>query len=1121
MKLPANLLVSLLALGALLGTTASQATNVAELPLKASVLAKPNVVFGMDESGSMDAEVMIDGTFQGWFYGNYQNADLYPGGQRRTGAATADWALFYLFPNGTGAGNRVYGDPNAAYGYAIPPTNEVAWTRSADYNTIYYDSNRTYTPWSPGYVTGGSATNFGNASTSATRSHPVNGSTTMALGSNLTSTTTNWKFTFLAGMTIPAGATNVQCFFNSFPGTLPYTVPTSRGLCTAALTYYPATFWKKQTCTVNGTDCITNYDGQTLKRYEIKSGNTFPSGRSYADELQNFANWFTYYRKRRLMLGAAMGQVLENMTGLRMGVVPFNNNVAPTMFDADATSPSANRLAVTGRFYTAEGDGGTPTHTTMAYIRGQFDTNTSIIQYACQRNSMFIITDGFANDSAVAPPSYSQSTYGSGAPYQVTAASSLSDKALAYFTLRLRATTSPLPAGLVPLGNQSVQNPDPNPDLHLTTYALTLGMKGTLWPAAPNPFVTAPTWPTPVSNTATMIDDLWHATINGRGQMYGASDAAGTAAAIRAGLQDILSQTGAQGGVAVSTVNLQRGDGRAYYGTYNPAGWTGDLTANSINTATGATAATPVWSAGSILLARNWTTRLIATHNGSAGVAFTAGNVGATVNPSSNWGDTTQVINYLRGDRSLEGGTFRTRTSLLGAVINAEPAISRDEGVAYLASGEGMLHAFDTRDEQGKELWAYVPRQVLPDLGQTTARAYSFKTQLDGTPVVGKSGSSSKLLVAGMGAAGRGYYAIDVTNPRHTSESSVAGAVRWEFPAAGDATLQAKVGQTLGRPSIVRLTTGAYAVLVTSGVNNTHDGKGRLWILDANTGAVLHEFTTPDGALGAESGLTHVSPFVEGDGAVRYAFGGDLLGNVWRFDLVTRPAAPDKVAILKGPTGSLQPVTAPPELVSWEGKRLILIGTGRLLDITDFGTTAVQSFYAISDGTTLSNARTSLVPITYTRATDTATGATVNWSSGRGWYMDLPSTEQMNTRPVVARGAVAFVTNVAGATDCSASSYLYVLDLLSGKRYTGAQFVGTQISATANSSGLNALLTSGSGGNGCTGPTCPPPPPPGGDPDCQHIVGTYQTSDGRAGHKDITSCVNITPRKNAWREIRR
>jgi type IV pilus assembly protein PilY1 len=143
---------------------------VAELPLKASVLAKPNVVFGMDDSGSMDSEVMIDGTFQGWFYGNYQSTDLYPGGNRRTGAATYDWALFYLFPNGTGSGNRIYAD-------LMPTTTTrsrrpMRWPGRGRPTTtrIYYDSNKTYTPWSPGYVSGASASTFGNAaSTSATR----------------------------------------------------------------------------------------------------------------------------------------------------------------------------------------------------------------------------------------------------------------------------------------------------------------------------------------------------------------------------------------------------------------------------------------------------------------------------------------------------------------------------------------------------------------------------------------------------------------------------------------------------------------------------------------------------------------------------------------------------------------------------------------------------------------------------------------------------------------------------------------------------------------------------------------------------------------------------------------
>jgi type IV pilus assembly protein PilY1 len=74
MKIAANFIVSLAALGALLTAPASQATDVAKLPLKAAVLAKPNVLFAYDDSISTDAEVMIDGNNQGYFYHYYGTA---------------------------------------------------------------------------------------------------------------------------------------------------------------------------------------------------------------------------------------------------------------------------------------------------------------------------------------------------------------------------------------------------------------------------------------------------------------------------------------------------------------------------------------------------------------------------------------------------------------------------------------------------------------------------------------------------------------------------------------------------------------------------------------------------------------------------------------------------------------------------------------------------------------------------------------------------------------------------------------------------------------------------------------------------------------------------------------
>ena len=397
----------------------------------------------------------------------------------------------------------------------------------------------------------------------------------------------------------------------------------------------------------------------------------------------------------------------------------------------------------------------------------------------------------------------------------------------------------------------------------------------------------------------------------------------------------------------MSTVNLQSGDGLAYMASYNAAGWSGNVTANPINTSTAEISDTPTWDAGALLLARDPTTRVIASYNGTAGVAFTEAAVGSLVNPSSTWGTTADVMAYLRGNRTLEGTTFRSRTSLLGAVINAEPVISRDEKVLYVASGEGMLHAFEadkTSTDKGKELWAFVPRAVLGDIGQTTARSYAFKTQLDGTPVVGKvSSTGTKLLVGGMGAAGRAYYALDVTAPRSNTEANASTWVKWQFPLPSDTTNVAKIGQTVGKPVIVRLASGDYRVLVTSGYNSTADGKGRLFVLDPADGTVLKEFTTADGSLTNEAGLTHVSAYAEDDGSTRYVYGGDLLGNLWRFDLdAASGSAPHKVAALTNSSGVAQPVTAAPELVSIGTQRVVLVGTGKLLDVTDWGTNATQ-----------------------------------------------------------------------------------------------------------------------------------------------------------------------------------
>jgi type IV pilus assembly protein PilY1 len=120
----------------------------------------------------------------------------------------------------------------------------------------------------------------------------------------------------------------------------------------------------------------------------------------------------------------------------------------------------------------------------------------------------------------------------------------------------------------------------------------------------------------------------------------------------------------------------------------------------------------------------------------------------------------------------------------MGAIINSEPAVSRDDGVVYVPRAKACCMPSTPRTRtRARSCGPTCPAPCCPTSGQTTPRAYTFKTQLDGSPVIGKTGTSSKLLVAGMGAAGRSYYAIDVSSPRGLTETTLAANVKWEFPS--------------------------------------------------------------------------------------------------------------------------------------------------------------------------------------------------------------------------------------------------------------------------------------------------------------------------------------------------
>ena len=218
-----------------------------------------------------------------------------------------------------------------------------------------------------------------------------------------------------------------------------------------------------------------------------------------------------------------------------------------------------------------------------------------------------------------------------------------------------------------------------------------------------------------------------------------------------------------------------------------------------------------------------------------------------------------------------------------------------------------------------------------------------------------------------------------------------------------------------------------------------------------------------------------------------YVYGGDLQGNVWRFDINSTAAATVgtgaamKLASLyaDGTTAnaagtSPQPIMTTPILGNIVGKRVVFIGTGKYLETADLSTSQKQTQYAIKDDdatATLVNPRTTLVNQTLTNnpdgtATRLSSGNTVDFFAGRGWYVDFPDTgERVNIDAKLVQGTLLVPTIVPSNTICSPGGYgwLNFFDYKTGGSVTptpGIPLASVKYDSTIV--GINVLYVQGS-----------------------------------------------------------
>ncbi len=454
--------------------------------------------------------------------------------------------------------------------------------------------------------------------------------------------------------------------------------------------------------------------------------------------------------------------------------------------------------------------------------------------------------------------------------------------------------------------------------------------------------------------------------------------------------------------LVLSNTDISDGSSKAYRPWFENGSWQGDIIEYSVSaggrlsTSVVLTGPTPInpdaspanWSA-LVAFANNetadyWDTgREIITWNGSGQKAFrwTSSTIGtanmALIDPAAADASASKsdILNFIRGDRSNEFPApiaLRARISVMGDVIHSNPVYvaapngnRTDKGYAiwaagklsrsprvYVGANDGMLHAFDAAN--GNEVYAYVPSMLMGNLNKLVARPYEHTYFVDGKLTVRDAYFNNdwhSVLVGTLGAGGRGFFALDITDPDLTDEAAASGTdikVLWEVDASADADL----GDSFSRAVIAQLNDGKWYAVVGNGYNSVN-GVAMLYIIDIETGAITKKVSTGDGSPGSPNGLSTPGLLdTNKDGKADYAYAGDIDGNLWKFDLSSTNSSGwvEDYGRPLHPGVSGQAITMGPQIVAHPSRGfIIMFATGSLYTTDAASDPSTQAMYGIWD----------------------------------------------------------------------------------------------------------------------------------------------------------------------------
>ena len=767
---------------------------LAQAPMNTQVQVPASFIMAVDDSGSMT------------YHNQFPNED----GRACWPTSGGNRSFFdgdNLRSTGRCSYYYAYTSPRSGWTFlGIPPIDEFGFARSSDFNPAYFDPTVRYLPWARS-----DGTDYPDANTSDTRIHPEKPSPTINLAANLARANADSEFFLHAGMTLPEGTRfrRVEQCRNAghqFPNgnswttlSSDYTVPNNaytasnsnyKG-CRVYIEYWPATFftrfngWDDPRPKLAGEDIYASVARQRVKnacgegchlwKYTIDSNDQ--------EALQNFANWFSFYGNRNRAMIAGMTRSLASVNNMRVGYFTINSGRSGSSYSnySDVQmwdmSSAPDRASLYEQLVDLPASGNTPNLPAVNHMGSQFrrTDDGAPVKLACQRNGGMLFTDGFSNVASTA-----SAISGLGAPFDPTPANTMAAIASQYYfdtddgesPLRtdLTAGQVPVPAGCA--GADSVERRRLNcqSNLHMNFYGVTLGARGEIFDPDldQDPYVLNPAWPSWSSGSRSTIDDIWHATVNTRGEFINARTPIDIVQAMRRILASVSSGASPSGAVAITGARIGSGSlvvTPRYEVTAESDGtdWYGDLEAEQItvNPSTGAVTLGPGgWRASERLPAPD--ARRIFFAKGASVQEFVSANLslndlcekpagspaGMTLCAPATPGGQTLIeqmgfdiddaVSYLRGDDTHEGtgaGHLRRRSaSKIGDIVNSTPVISAptdDYGYRSLGrpGGAGSINYGETYSDY---LQAKKDRDYMVYVGANDGMLHAFNGSLGG-----------------------------------------------------------------------------------------------------------------------------------------------------------------------------------------------------------------------------------------------------------------------------------------------------------------------------------------------------------------------------------------------------